>query len=106
MTRRTRRHSHVDPVGEVIVGECLGLNGIDGPKAFKHLYEQAGPSKMLPMLFAKFLRFQQGTLPMAVFLSKMNGFFKYLIAAGRAYTDSDSLAAHVQVITSYRTAHS
>ena len=47
-----------DAVGQQIVDNTLGFNGIDGPKAFKELWSEAGPKKMLPMLKAKFLKFK------------------------------------------------
>ena len=36
-----------DPVGQVIVDAELGFNGIDGPKAFKQLWAEAGPTRNL-----------------------------------------------------------
>ena len=80
-----------DPVGQVIVDDTLGFNGIDGPKAFKKLWTDAGPSKMMPMLKAKFLKFKQGGLSMAKFIATMNSYFKYLTAAGSTYSDGDKL---------------
>ena len=80
-----------DAVGQQIVDNTLGFNGIDGPKAFKELWSEAGPRKMLPMLKAKFLKFKQGNLSMAKFIATMNNYFKYLTAAGSTYKDSDKL---------------
>ena len=81
-----------DPVGEGIVDSVLGFNGIDGPKAFKTLWEQNGPHKMRKLLLAKFLKFKQSPkLPVALFIARLNQYFKYLQAAGKRYTDEEKL---------------
>ena len=55
------------------------------------LWTEAGPHKVLQMLKAKFLKFKQRNLSMAKFIATMNSYFKYLIAAGSTYTDTDKL---------------